>query len=151
MEKKLRIITKNAAETRGFGKKFAKGFGRGNKFSNASFLGLEGQLGGGKTTFLQGFAKGLGIKDKITSPTFIIFRKYRLPAKSRFSHFYHFDLYRMKKARELDRLRVSEIFNDNKNIIAAEWPKMLKKIFPRPTATLSFKYLGPKIREIIVK
>ncbi len=50
--------------------------GRGQK--RALIIGLEGDLGGGKTTFLQGFAKGLGIKEKILSPTFVIVKKFRI-------------------------------------------------------------------------
>ncbi|MBI2507243.1 MAG: tRNA (adenosine(37)-N6)-threonylcarbamoyltransferase complex ATPase subunit type 1 TsaE, partial [Candidatus Niyogibacteria bacterium] len=62
---------------------------------HALVLALSGDLGSGKTTFVQGFARGLGIRSKIQSPTFLIMRSYKLPAKS-YKLFAHIDAYRLK-------------------------------------------------------
>ena len=72
---------------------------------SATVLGLEGDLGAGKTTFLQGFAKALGITEVVNSPTFVIMRKFKMQKSkfkitnqnSKFSYFYHFDCYRLEK------------------------------------------------------
>jgi len=118
-------------------------------------LGLIGDLGGGKTTFLKGFAKGLGIKRKILSPTFIIFRKHKLfHPKSRtlnFKFFYHFDCYRIKKIKEILDLKWKEIISNPQNIIAIEWADRILKILPKDTLILEFKFINLKTREIIIR
>ena len=79
-----KIITKKEEETRKFGLKLAK------KIKAGDILALIGNLGAGKTTFIQGLAKGLGIKNKITSPTFVQLKIY--PASKRgIKNLYHFD------------------------------------------------------------
>ena len=130
----------------------------------ALVLGLEGDLGGGKTTFLQGFAKGLGIKQKILSPTFIIMRKYQLPTNNKQlttkgrkskvvscklkSYFYHIDCYRIQKPREILSLGFKKIISNPKNIVAIEWVERIARILPRDTLILKFKFVNKKKREI---
>jgi tRNA threonylcarbamoyladenosine biosynthesis protein TsaE len=76
-------------------------------------LALEGELGAGKTTFLQGFAKGLGIKEKILSPTFVIMRRYGIRnTKYGILNFYHIDCYRIQKPKEILDLGVKEIISN---------------------------------------
>lgn len=111
--------------------------------NQAMVLALVGDLGGGKTTFLQGFAKGLGIKEKILSPTFIIVR--------RIKNFYHIDCYRIKKSKELLDLGFKEIIADPKNIIAIEWADRIRKIMPRGTVWIDFKFIDNKTREIVIQ
>jgi tRNA threonylcarbamoyladenosine biosynthesis protein TsaE len=67
--------TKNEKETEKLGKEIGRKILKEKPGKIAKIIALEGDLGGGKTTFLKGFAKGLGIKEKILSPTFILFRK----------------------------------------------------------------------------
>lgn len=109
----------------------------------ALVLGLEGDLGGGKTTFLQGFAKGLGIKEKILSPTFIIMR--------RFNNFYHFDCYRIQKAKDILDLGFKEIINNPQNIVAIEWADRIKKILPKNVLFLKFGFVGKTSRKITIQ
>jgi len=87
-------ITSNSNQTKKLGEKFAKEILK--KGVNV-VIGLQGELGSGKTTFIQGFAKGLGIKEKILSPTFIIYKSYPLPTTN-YKLFYHFDCYRIQKS-----------------------------------------------------
>jgi tRNA threonylcarbamoyladenosine biosynthesis protein TsaE len=89
MQKK--IITKSAEETQKLGKKIA---GEMKSRKTAVVLGLQGDLGSGKTTFLQGFARGLNIKEKILSPTFVIMKKFQAPTQN-FKYLYHLDCYRI--------------------------------------------------------
>ena len=71
------MISKNQEETQKIAKEFAQKISKKSSQGEEAFvIGLMGDLGGGKTTFLQGFAEGLGIKEKILSPTFNIFKKY---------------------------------------------------------------------------
>jgi len=70
--------TKNEKETEKLGKEIGRKILKEKPGKIAKIIALEGDLGGGKTTFLKGFAKGLGIKEKILSPTFILFRKFNI-------------------------------------------------------------------------
>ena len=80
-------LSLSSLETKRIGRELAKKvleLSRKNK--KAIIIGLKGELGGGKTTFLQAFASGLGIKEKILSPTFVIYRRYKIKD----GNFYHF-------------------------------------------------------------
>src|SRR5689334_12083419 len=82
-----RFVSSSEDET----KKFAEDFSKNLK---GNIIALTGELGAGKTTFTQGFAKGLGIKDKIISPTFVLVRQHKIPSSQ--GIFYHIDLYRLE-------------------------------------------------------
>ncbi len=127
----------------------------------AVVIALEGELGGGKTTFLQGFAKGLGIKEKILSPTFVIMKKFgiRNPksqtiSKSQFlksKTFYHIDCYRVQRSKEILDLGFREIISDPKNIIAVEWADRIKKLLPGNAIFLKFKFVNKFKREVALR
>ena len=120
-----------------------------SKRKRAFVVALQGDLGAGKTTFTQGFFRGLGIKRNPISPTFIIMRHYGVPSK-RFKNVYHFDAYRLKKAEDVAVLEIDRILADPKNVILIEWPERIKKILPRDTVWLEFKY-GKKENERIIR
>ena len=85
----MEFITNNPCQTKKLGEKFAERILKEKLKKRAFVIGLKGDLGGGKTTFLQGFAKGLGIKEKILSPTFIILRKFKVKSL-KFKVFWYF-------------------------------------------------------------
>ena len=116
----------------------------------AMVISLEGDLGGGKTTFLQGFAKGLGIKQKILSPTFVIIKKFQV-SSSKFQDFYHLDCYRIQKPKEILDLGFKEIVSGPRNLVAIEWADRIKKIIPKNTIWVRFKFIDEKTREIKFK
>ena len=115
----------------------------------AVIIGLKGDLGGGKTTFLQGFAKGLGIKENVLSPTFMIFRKYIL--SSPLKNFYHFDCYRIQDPQDLLALGFKEIVSDSRNIIAIEWVERVYKMLPQDIIMLEFEFVDENTRKISIK
>jgi tRNA threonylcarbamoyladenosine biosynthesis protein TsaE len=122
----------------------------------ATILALIGELGSGKTTFIQGLAKGLGIKKRIISPTFILVRKYKLDgSKSRtaFSNFYHVDLYRLERrvSDELESLGLFEVWQDAESIVAIEWAEKAGRVLPTKTIWLRFENLGEDKRKIMIK
>jgi tRNA threonylcarbamoyladenosine biosynthesis protein TsaE len=114
----------------------------------ALVIGLRGELGAGKTTFVQGFLKGLGIKKRSPSPTFIIFRRHVLPQKkvltnssaTNFSDIYHMDAYRLKDEAALTALDFKKILADPTNILLVEWGEKIKKALPRKTLWLKFNH-----------
>lgn len=116
----------------------------------ALVVALVGELGSGKTTFLQGFAKGLGIKEKILSPTFVILKKFQ-PPSSKFQALYHIDCYRIKKPKEILRLGFKEIISNPKNIVVVEWANKIKKIIPASTFWIEFRFFSKNTREIELK
>jgi len=105
-------------------------------------LAFTGGLGAGKTTFIQGLASGLGIKNKIVSPTFILMRKY--------DNFYHLDLYRLEGdvEKEVENLGLFDVWKDTKNIIAIEWAEKLKTKWPKNTTWIRFENLDEERRRI---
>ncbi len=139
----MEIILESISETKKLGEKIGRAILKKEGFF---FLALEGDLGSGKTTFLQGVAKGLSIKEKITSPTFVIFKKYKVGG-DRF--FYHFDAYRIKE-NDLSALNFSEIIEKKNNIVAVEWSENIKKKIPLNSIKLEFSFIDDKKRRLIV-
>lgn len=130
----------------------------------AIVIALCGELGSGKTAFAQGFIKALGVKSHIPSPTFVIFRKYKinlkqLKLKNKDYLVYHFDLYRIQKSKEIVDLGFSarggpafgwkEIINNPRNIVLIEWPEKIKKLLPKNTVWIDFKHGENEKKRII--
>lgn len=136
---KQTIITNSYEETQKLGSDFAQ------KLDSVSVLALYGDLGSGKTTFIQGLAKGLGIKNKIISPTFIIMRSYDINPKT----FYHVDLYRIKDEKDIRDLGLIELMRDPQNLFAIEWPEKIEKSLPEKRINLFFEYIDENKRKII--
>lgn len=89
---------------------------------------LYGPLGSGKTTFTQGFAKGIGISGRLLSPTFIIVRRYQMIQQENF--FYHLDLYRLQSRQDLESVGISEILMDPHAYVFVEWAERLGTLKP---------------------
>lgn len=145
------IITKNAGQTQRLGKKFISNAVKKKPAKTALVLALEGDLGGGKTTFVQGMARGLGIKEQITSPSFVLIKKYGIRNwELGIRDFYHIDCYRLKKPWQLQELGFEEIINDPKNIIAIEWAERVEEILPEGMIRIRFEWLDEDKRKIII-
>lgn len=149
---KKNFLTTTPWQTKKLGEILAKEVLKTESQKRALVISLEGDLGGGKTTFLQGFAKGLGIKEKILSPTFIIMRKFKIQnPKSKFENFYHVDCYRIEKPKEILDLGFKEIVSGPRNIVAIEWADRIKKVIPKGAIWVSFAFLGRNKRKIVIK
>lgn len=159
----MEIFTTSPGQTKKLGKILAKEIWHFLSSKKALVLGLEGDLGGGKTTFLQGLAKGLGIREKILSPTFVIMRKFPISNGARqsgrvagglepqFLNFYHIDCYRIEKSKEILDLGFKEIISNPKNIVAIEWADRIQKILPGDTIIFKFSLVAKKKRKIMIK
>lgn len=95
------------------------------KHSRANIFALSGELGAGKTIFVQGFAKGLRITEKIISPTFVLIRQHKIPNSSK--TLYHIDLYRLDQVDQID-LGLNEIWSDPNNVVLIEWAEKLTEL-----------------------
>ena len=132
--------TASASETQ----KFAEGFSR--RFSHG-VIALSGDLGAGKTTFAQGFARGLGIRRRMTSPTFIFIRRYKIQdTRNKRRCFYHIDAYRARSAKDLASLQLKEVFVDLRNVVLVEWAENVKRFLPKNTLWITMKH-GEKENE----
>ena len=135
----LQYLTQNSQETKKLARILALEVVKTKKNKGALILALAGDLGSGKTTFIQGFIRGLGIKKRITSPSFVIIKNYKLRIKN-YKRVYHIDCYRLKKPKELLVLGLKEIFSDPENVILIEWADKIKKILPKEVIYLKFKH-----------
>lgn len=149
MVKCFKYLTKNSNQTKELGRILAKKI-KLKKNSKALVLGLKGELGGGKTTFLQGFARGLGIKQRILSPTFVILKRFKIK-DLRFKNFYHIDCYRLNRDKEILALGFKEIISDKKNIVAVEWAERIKKILPKDAIWIKFDFIDENKRKITIQ
>lgn len=127
------------------------------KTKNALVLLLSGNLGAGKTTFVQGFLRGLGISKKITSPTFVLIKNYKLRIKNykKYKNAYHIDCYRIHKPKDIQGIGIKEILNNSQNVVLIEWPERIKRILstcvsrPKNVIMIKLKY-GKKENERIM-
>ncbi len=109
-------------------------------------VALYGDLGAGKTVLVKGIAKGLGIKKRILSPTFIFMRSYPLTPEKQFIHI---DLYRGQQLEDFEALGLDDIFSPN-NIVVLEWAERLKGILPKKRIDVSIEKKDEGTRRIIV-
>jgi tRNA threonylcarbamoyladenosine biosynthesis protein TsaE len=140
------LISQGAVKTRRLGAIFADELLRTKPGKRAIIISLNGELGSGKTTFVQGLAKTLGAKRRITSPTFLLARAY--PAR-RGRVLYHIDCYRVTSAKDLAALGWRDWVSRPDNIIIVEWAEKIKGILPRNTMYMEFKH-GKKRNERII-
>lgn len=97
-------------------------------------LALSGDLGSGKTTFVQALGRSLGINEAMPSPTFTLSNEYRL-AKSMLIHA---DLYRLDTPEAIQHIGLTDYFNQPHTYLAVEWADRLPKLFPDGTLWLTF-------------
>jgi tRNA threonylcarbamoyladenosine biosynthesis protein TsaE len=124
--------SKSIKETDEIAKSFLQEILQVKNSQGALVMGLMGDLGAGKTTFLQAVAKHLGVKNKVLSPTFVIMKKYPLKNKKH-DFLFHLDAYRLKNEKELLYLGWEEIIKDGKNLVFIEWPENVSKVMPKHT------------------
>lgn len=132
------FISKSFNETQEIAFNFAK------DLKAANVICLYGNLGSGKTTFVQGFARGLGIKKRIISPTFIIARSYKIETLN----FIHIDLYRIENKKDLLGLGINEMLTDKNNTLIIEWAEKLGDLMPKKRTDLNFSYIDENTRKI---
>ncbi|MDD4179384.1 MAG: tRNA (adenosine(37)-N6)-threonylcarbamoyltransferase complex ATPase subunit type 1 TsaE [Candidatus Margulisbacteria bacterium] len=132
------FTTHNSEETVSLGKKI------GAVLRSNDVIALTGQLGAGKTTLIQGIAEGLGVKDYVTSPTFIIINEYlgRLP-------FYHVDLYRLEAINDIEELGIEEYFNKG-GVCVIEWAERLNGLLPNNSDNIKIEWVSDNERKICV-
>jgi tRNA threonylcarbamoyladenosine biosynthesis protein TsaE len=97
---------------------------------------LQGDLGAGKTTLTRGIFRALHFHDKVKSPTYTLVEQYEIDNKL----FYHFDLYRLINANELEHIGIKEYFTPH-SICIIEWPEKGAPLLPKPDLILNIEFL----------
>ncbi|MBU2028639.1 tRNA (adenosine(37)-N6)-threonylcarbamoyltransferase complex ATPase subunit type 1 TsaE [Patescibacteria group bacterium] len=155
----VRVFTQSFRETQKLGKELAENLIPGQ------IMCLSGDLGTGKTTFVQGILKGLKVKGPYTSPTFVIMKQYHTTwnikhgtEKNKLLHapcsmlhdVYHIDAYRVSD-KDILNLGWEEIISQPDNLIVIEWAEKIKKIIPANARWINFFWEGEKKRKIVFK
>ena len=133
------ITTRNAKETQKIASELAKKIATASS-DRARVIALRGNLGAGKTTFVQGFARALGITDTLISPTFVLMKIYSVKRRKNLKHLVHIDAYRIETPREIEHLGLRELLNDKDAVILIEWAERIKKILPKNTQWITFSH-----------
>ena len=101
---------------------------------------LDGEMGAGKTAFVKGLAKGLGIKEEVTSPTYAYMNDYD-------GRLFHYDCYRIESAEQAERMGLADYF-DMGGICVIEWAQNIAPLLPENCKRVTIKKLGGNAREI---
>lgn len=136
---KLRYESRSPEETQRLGEAL------GRRLKAGDVVATIGELGAGKTCFLQGLARGLGVTETATSPTFVLINQYRgrLPV-------YHVDAYRTTSLAELLDLGLEELFY-GEGVTVVEWADKLLPLLPPHAVTVRISGLGDEPREIVIE
>ena len=135
-----KIITNSAKETQQLAFDYTL------KIAKGQVVCFQGDLGAGKTTFIQGMLNFLNAEKPYTSPTFVIMKKYQVKHVI-IKNVYHIDAYRIDDNSLFD-LGWDEIVRDPKSLVLLEWPEKIEKSIPKDAQLIKFKWIDENSREI---
>ena len=133
------IATKNYKETILLGERI------GRSLKTDDIVALSGCLGAGKTTLIQGIAKGLGVQNWVTSPTFTLINEFEGKL-----NLYHIDLYRIENIDDAEDLAIEEYFTKG-GVTVIEWAEKIDSILPEKTLRIGIKIVSENERSIDIK
>ena len=139
-----KIVTTSISETEALAKSWLDSLV--GKEDEATVVGLYGNLGAGKTTFSQSVGKALGVKETMTSPTFVIEKIYET-SHPIFKRLVHIDSYRLENGGELQTLNFEELVSSNNNLILIEWPENVKSILPEDHIKIYCEFVDENTRQ----
>ena len=134
----MEFTVKTEEDTINFGKKI------GEKLKKGDVVALDGSLAAGKTYLTKGIAKGLGIQEDITSPTFTLISEY----SGRFN-LYHMDVYRLEGVEDFLDLGTEEMLYGD-GVCVIEWSKKVKQVLPKNTIYIDIMVNDDNSRKIII-
>ena len=136
----LEFFSRSPEQTRRVGMRL------GGQLQPGDVVCLQGDLGAGKTTLVQGLAQGWGSLDPVTSPTFIIVNVYRRPDDGQL---FHMDAYRLDSTPEAAELDLDEMLSQGSLLV--EWPERIQQVLPDDCMWISFEYLAEEHRQMLLK
>ena len=145
----MKVVTADPKETARVAADFAK------KMKGGEVVALIGDLGAGKTTFVQAFAKALGVRERVSSPTFVLMHEHHLAEstvngqRSTVRALVHADAYRADAA-QFRNIGIEEYFGAPGTVVLIEWADRVEALLPKKRLTIRFRHLGGDRREIVV-
>lgn len=131
----MNILSKNPKETFNLGKNIGKSLKPGMT------IALEGDLGGGKTLFTKGLAKGIGAIEEITSPSFTLEKVYQIANnQEQIANLYHFDFYRIDNPKDMVSYELAEALSDPSGVVVVEWAEKIETELPKEKLVVKFHY-----------
>ncbi len=109
--------------------------------NNAVVIALHGDLGAGKTTYTQALAAQLGVKEAVTSPTFVIMKGYAVEHTA-FDNLIHIDAYRLEQSKELSVLGFAQTLAAARTLVVIEWAEKVAELLPPEVINLTFTIEG---------
>jgi len=137
------MITSQHVETRSFEETLDLGDRLGRELQRGAVVALFGELGAGKTALIKGIARGLGIRQEVTSPTFTIVHEYgggRLPL-------FHIDLYRLDSVAQALAVGIED-YLDGDGVTTIEWPENIERLLPANAVRVHITALENSVRRI---
>ncbi len=135
----LEMISQSVEQTQSLGARL------GTRAQPGDVIALQGELGAGKTNFVQGLARGLGITEDVNSPTFILANEYwrgRLPL-------YHIDVYRIENAEEAEGFGLDDYLN-GAGVTVIEWADRIRAALPHDVLWIELEYVDEHQRRICI-
>lgn len=135
----LEIFSRSADQTRRFGMRL------GRMLQNGDILCFSGDLGSGKTTFIQGIAQGWGSVDQVTSPTFVLVNEYyRMDGSTLF----HMDAYRIDSTLEAEELDIDRMLHQG--VLVVEWAERIDTVLPKERLTIKMAWVADEQRSLVM-
>jgi tRNA threonylcarbamoyladenosine biosynthesis protein TsaE len=135
----LEIFSRSADQTRRFGMRL------GRMLQNGDVLCFSGDLGSGKTTFIQGIAQGWGSVDQVTSPTFVLVNEYyRMDGSTLF----HMDAYRIDSTLEAEELDIDRMLHQG--VLVVEWAERIDSVLPKERLTIKMAWVADEQRSLVM-
>ncbi|NPV75035.1 MAG: tRNA (adenosine(37)-N6)-threonylcarbamoyltransferase complex ATPase subunit type 1 TsaE [Anaerolineae bacterium] len=135
----LEFFSRSPEQTRRIGMRL------GGLLNPGDLVCLSGDLGAGKTTFVQGLAQGWGSLDQVTSPTFVLVNVYRRPTQE---NLYHLDAYRLENSMEAEDLDLDTMLENGPLIV--EWPERIEKALPSDRLFIQLRWVAEEHRNMIL-
>ena len=117
--------------------------------SGAGVIALHGELGAGKTAFVQALGRALGVREHITSPTFVLMKSYNTPRHDFFNTLIHIDAYRIDDASEMTTLHFKELLQRPRTLVAIEWAERIEGLLPHDAVHLTLTHEGDTTRKVV--
>jgi len=151
---KVKYLSRSVLQTRRLARALAEEVSKTKPGRRALVIGLTGELGTGKTTLIRAFIHALGVKRKVMSPTFLLWRRLPLPRRVKaglprgknFKNVFHLDVYRLEEPKELYQFGLNEAVRNPENIIIVEWAERVRSVLPQGTIWLHLEH-GQKENE----
>jgi len=137
-ENSFEFISRSPEQTRRIGNRL------GSMLKIGNVVCIYGELGAGKTTFVQGIAQGWGSADMVTSPTFVLINQY---CRADNAEMYHLDAYRLKDASDAEVLDLDDLID--RGILLTEWPERIQNTLPTEHLWIEMYWIADEQRRMV--